>query len=63
MPAMIGPKKTYELILTGEPAPQQIVNAIRGRAYSYFHKPLPPAPLTDMVQQALDASIESGSVR
>ena len=34
-----------------------VVGAMRERAYSYFHKPLPRGPLADMVQQAL----ESGS--
>jgi DNA-binding NarL/FixJ family response regulator len=42
------------VIVTGDPTPERVVSAIRGRAYSYFHKPLPGSPLADMVQQALD---------
>jgi len=52
-----------KVILTGDSAPEQIVSAIRGRAYSYFHKPLPPAPLADMVQQALDSSSWKDDIR
>jgi two-component system, OmpR family, response regulator len=32
----------------------KVVGAMRERAYSYFHKPLPRGPLADMVQQALE---------
>jgi len=32
----------------------RVVGAMRERAYSYFHKPLPKGPLADMVQQALE---------
>ena len=35
--------------------PDAGLGAIRHRAYSYFHKPLTPGPLAEMVQQALDA--------
>jgi anti-sigma regulatory factor (Ser/Thr protein kinase)/CheY-like chemotaxis protein len=45
-----------KVILTGEQSPARVIGAIRGRAYSYFHKPFPEGPLTDMVQQALDSS-------
>ena len=45
------------VILTAERAdPCRVIHAIRERAYSYFHKPLPPGPMADMVQQALTAS-------
>jgi two-component system, OmpR family, response regulator len=43
------------VIVTGDPDPNRVVRAIRARAYSYFHTPLPPGPLTDMVQQALES--------
>jgi len=42
-----------KVILTGEEDPATVVRAIRERAYSYFHKPIPAVPLADMVQQAL----------
>ncbi len=44
------------VIVTGEPDPARIVRAIRHRAYGYFHKPLSPGPVAEMVQQALDAT-------
>ena len=45
-----------KIILTGEPDPQRIIRAIRQRAFSYFHNPLPAGLLVEMVQNALDAS-------
>ena len=45
------------VILTAEKAdPARVLRAMRERAYSYFHKPLPPGAVSDMVQQALAAS-------
>lgn len=44
------------VILTGAQDPARALDAIRHRAYSYFHKPLPPGQVADMVQQALNAS-------
>ena len=32
-------------ILTGDPDPQKIIRAIRQRAFSYFHRPIPDGPL------------------
>jgi two-component system, OmpR family, response regulator len=52
-----------KVIVTGEPDPQRVIGAIRSRAYSYFHKPLPPAPLADMVQRALDAKEWKDDIR
>ncbi len=52
-----------KIILTGEPDPQRIIQAIRQRAFSYFHKPLPGAPLADMVQHALDATAWQDDIR
>jgi len=51
------------VILTGDPDPTRVIRAIRERAYSYFHSPLPPGPLTDMVQQALDAGSWRDDIR
>jgi len=44
-----------KVIVTGDPDPQQVVRALRDRAYGYVHKPLAPATLADMVQQALES--------
>lgn len=51
------------VILTGEPSPARAVDAIRAHAYSYFHKPLEPGPLAEMVQQALGSSSWQNDVR
>jgi DNA-binding NarL/FixJ family response regulator len=52
-----------KVIVTGDQDPARVVGAIRHHAYSYFHKPLPPAPLAEMVQQALEASSWKGDIR
>jgi DNA-binding NarL/FixJ family response regulator len=52
-----------KVIVTGDPDPQHVVGAIRSRAYSYFHKPLAPGPLADMVQHALDADSWKDDIR
>ena len=44
-----------KVIVTGDADPQQVVRALRDRAYGYVHKPLAPATLADMVQQALES--------
>jgi DNA-binding NarL/FixJ family response regulator len=51
------------VILTGDPDPKRVISAIRARAFSYFHKPLAPALLADMVQQALDADSWKDDIR
>jgi len=51
------------VIVTGEPLPENVLGAIRRRAYSFFHKPLPGAPLADMVQQALDSAAWQDDIR
>jgi two-component system, OmpR family, response regulator len=43
------------VILAGSQDPTGVVRAIRERAYSYFHKPIAKGPLSDIVQQALEA--------
>ena len=45
-----------KVILTGEPSAKRALEAIQARAYSYVHKPLKPAPLAEMVHQALQCS-------
>lgn len=51
------------IILTGEPDPTRIIRAIRQRAFSYFHRPLPDGPLADMVANALDATEWQDDIR
>ena len=51
------------VILMGDPDPQRVIEAIRSRAFSYFHKPLAAAPLADMVQQALVAESWKDDIR
>jgi DNA-binding NarL/FixJ family response regulator len=48
-------RNDLKVIVTGDPDPALVLTAIRHRAYSYFHKPLAPGPLADMVQQALES--------
>jgi len=45
-----------KIILTGAQDPQKAIAALRARAYSYFHKPLTPAPFAEIVRQALASS-------
>lgn len=52
-----------KIILTGEPDPQRIIRAIRQRAFSYFHNPLPEGPLADMVAYALEATSWQDDIR
>jgi CheY-like chemotaxis protein/anti-sigma regulatory factor (Ser/Thr protein kinase) len=51
------------VILAGDPNPANVLEAIRARAFSYFHKPLAPAPLADMVQQAESAERWKDDIR
>lgn len=51
------------VILAGDPDPEHVISAIRARAFSYFHKPVAPLPLADMVQQALDADSWKDDIR
>jgi two-component system, OmpR family, response regulator len=43
------------IILTGDKGSAGAIRALRAPAYAYFHKPLPEAPLADMVQRALES--------
>ena len=52
-----------KVILTGDFAPQQILNAIRQRAFGYLHRPLTPGPLGELVQQALDSDAWQDDIR
>ena len=51
------------VILTGDPDPKRVISAIRGRAFSYFHKPLSPLSVADMVQHALEADSWGDDIR
>jgi len=51
------------VILTGEQDRARALSAIRNRAYCYFHNPVPPGQLNDMVQQALDAASWKDDIR
>jgi DNA-binding NarL/FixJ family response regulator len=44
------------VILTGDLDPSRVIRAMRARAFGYCHNPPPPGPLSEIVQQALDAS-------
>jgi len=52
-----------KVIVTGEPSARKALDAIRGRAYSYFHKPLQAVQLTEMVHQALQSSSWENDVK
>jgi DNA-binding NarL/FixJ family response regulator len=52
-----------KVIVAGEPDPTRVLSAIRHRAYGYFHKPLLPGPVAEMVQQALDSSTWKDDIR
>lgn len=45
-----------KVIVAADQNPLAVVEAIRYRAYSYFHKPLAFNPLAEMVQQALEST-------
>ena len=45
-----------KVILTGVQDPRKVIAALRAQAYSYFHKPLTPAPFAEMVRRALNSS-------
>ncbi len=51
------------VIMAGSRNPAGALAAIRGRAYAYFHKPIPTGPLADMVQLALDATTWRDDIR
>jgi CheY-like chemotaxis protein/anti-sigma regulatory factor (Ser/Thr protein kinase) len=52
-----------KIIITGTPDPQRIIRAIRQRAFSYFHTPIPDGPLMDMVNHALEATEWQDDIR
>jgi DNA-binding NarL/FixJ family response regulator len=52
-----------KVIVAGDLNPSGVLGAIRLHAYSYFHKPFPPGPLNETVQQALDASSWKDDIR
>ncbi len=52
-----------KVIITGDSDPQQILAAIRQRAFGYIHRPLSPGPLGELVQQALDCNTWQDDIR
>ena len=56
-------RSDLKVIVTGDPDPARVLSAIRHRAFSYFHKPVAPPLLADMVQQALDADAWKDDIR
>jgi anti-sigma regulatory factor (Ser/Thr protein kinase)/CheY-like chemotaxis protein len=52
-----------KVIVTGERSAERALNAMRARAFSYFHKPLAAGPLAEMVHQALESSAWEDDVR
>ena len=52
-----------KIIVTGEPSAERALDAMRAHAYGYFHKPLAPAPLAEMVHQALQSSSWQNDVK
>ncbi|HEY1496288.1 MAG TPA: ATP-binding protein [Candidatus Solibacter sp.] len=52
-----------KVILTGEADPQKIIQAIRQRAFSYFHRPFPTTTLIEMVQHAFEAESWQDDIR
>jgi CheY-like chemotaxis protein/anti-sigma regulatory factor (Ser/Thr protein kinase) len=52
-----------KVIVTGDADPARVLNAIRHRAYGYFHTPVVPGPLGEMVQQALDSDAWKDDIR
>jgi CheY-like chemotaxis protein/anti-sigma regulatory factor (Ser/Thr protein kinase) len=56
-------RSDLKVIVTGEADPTHVLNAIRHRAYGYFHQPLSPGPVADMVQQALDSGEWKDDIR
>jgi two-component system, OmpR family, response regulator len=51
------------VFLTGEADPALVVDAIRNRAYAYFHKPLPASSVLEMVQQAIENNSWKDDIR
>ena len=45
-----------KVILTGDPSPSRAISAVRAHAYGYIHLPFSGSQVSDIVQQALDAS-------
>ena len=52
-----------KVILTGDANPQKIIQCIRQRAFSYFHRPLIGPSLSEMVQHAIDAESWQDDIR
>ena len=48
-------RANLKVIVTGEADAGRVADAIRARAYSYFHKPAAEAALADMVRRAMES--------
>ena len=44
-----------KVLVSGEADPQRVLTAIRDHAFGYFHHPVTPSTVADLVQQALNA--------
>ncbi|MBI3404662.1 MAG: response regulator [Acidobacteria bacterium] len=47
------PSAPRAIMLTTDDTPQTLLNAVRGQAYQYVHKPVDPAPFLHLVNDAL----------
>ena len=52
-----------KVILAGEPNAVRALDAMRAQAYGYIHKPLQPAHVTEIVQQALQSTAWENDVK
>jgi anti-sigma regulatory factor (Ser/Thr protein kinase)/CheY-like chemotaxis protein len=44
-----------KVLVSGDPDPQRVLEAIRDHAFGYFHQPVTPAAVAELAQQALNA--------
>ncbi len=56
-------RSNLKVIVTGEPDAARVAEAIRNRAYSYFHRPAPGGALADMVRWALGSESWKDDIR
>ncbi len=52
-----------KVILLGDADPGKALQAIREKAFSYFHKPIPQGPLADMARLALESDAWRADIR
>jgi DNA-binding NarL/FixJ family response regulator len=58
-----GIQPEVRIIVTGEQSAERAIDAMRARAYSYFHKPLAAGALAEMVHQALESSAWQNDIK